>query len=186
MTLGENIHIFGNWFIIHFTENEGMAYGMKLGGDHGKLILSLFRIVAVVLIGWWLVKVTQKKESSSGLIISISLILAGATGNILDSIFYGKLFSESSYMELAQMFPPSGGYASLLHGKVVDMFYFPIIETHWPGWVPFVGGDEFTFFQPVFNIADSAITTGVAILIIFQKRFFKKEEEAIEAPTSHE
>jgi signal peptidase II len=177
MTIGEGIPVFGNWFIIHFTENEGMAYGMKLGGDHGKLILSLFRIIAVILIGWWLFKVTRHKVSF-GLILSISLIMAGAIGNIIDSAFYGLLFSESTYMEIAKIFPTGGGYARFLHGKVVDMLYFPIIETHYPSWFPLLGGKEFTFFQPVFNVADSAITSGVSILIIFQRRFFKKESES--------
>jgi signal peptidase II len=176
MTIGQNIPIFGHWFIIHFTENEGMAFGMELGGNYGKLILSLFRIIAVFLIGWWLYRVTRK-EVPFGLILSISLILAGATGNIIDSVFYGKVFNESTYMQMAQAFPPEGGYATLLYGKVVDMLYFPIIETHYPSWFPFFGGEEFTFFQPVFNIADSAITTGVLVMIIFQKKFFKKEEE---------
>ena len=176
MTIGEGIPVFGNWFIIHFTENEGMAFGMKLGGNYGKLILSLFRIVAVILIGWWLYRITRHKVSF-GLILSISLIMAGAIGNIIDSAFYGLIFSESSYMEVAKVFPHSGGYAGFLHGKVVDMLYFPIIETNYPAWFPVVGGREFTFFQPVFNISDSAITTGVFILIIFQKKFFKKESE---------
>ena len=176
MPIGEGIPVFGHWFIIHFTENEGMAFGMKLGGNYGKLILSLFRIVAVILIGWWLYRVTRQKVSF-GLILSISLIMAGAIGNILDSAFYGLIFSESTYMEVARLFPKGGGYAGFLHGKVVDMLYFPVIETHYPKWFPGFGGEDFTFFQPVFNIADSAITTGVFILILFQKKFFKKETQ---------
>jgi len=176
MTMGESHTVFANLFFIHFTENEGMAYGMKLGGSSGKLFLSLFRILAVILIGWWLYRVTSSK-GSMGLIICISLIMAGAIGNIIDSAFYGMIFNESTYMQVAQIFPPDGGYASFLHGKVVDMLYFPIIETRYPSWVPYFGGEDFTFFRPVFNIADSSITTGVFMLIIFQKKFFAKKEE---------
>ena len=174
MYMGESHAIFGQWFYIHFTENEGMAFGMKLGGDYGKLLLSLFRIVAVIVMGWWLYKVTRKGASNI-LIFCISLIMAGALGNIIDSTFYGLIFNESTYMQVATLFPPEGGYASFLHGKVVDMLYFPLIETRYPSWVPWVGGDEFVFFRPVFNIADSAITTGVLMLIVFQKKVFPKE-----------
>ena len=176
MTMGESHIVFANWFFLHFTENEGMAFGMKLGGSSGKLILSIFRLIAITLIGWWLYRVI-KSNGSSGLIVCISLIMAGAIGNIIDSAFYGLIFNESTYMQVAQMFPPDGGYASFLHGKVVDMLYFPLIEARYPSWIPFVGGDDFIFFRPVFNIADSSITTGVFILILFQKRFFKKEDE---------
>jgi signal peptidase II len=175
--IGESRPVFGHWFYLHFTENEGMAYGMKLGGPWGKLILSIFRIIAVIAIGWWLYAST-KKGAGFLLILSISFILAGAIGNIIDSAVYGLIFSESSYMQIAVMFPKGGGYASFLHGKVVDMLYFPLIETHFPKWVPFFGGDEFIFFRPVFNIADSSITTGVLMLIVFQKKIFggnKKE-----------
>jgi signal peptidase II len=180
MTLGQNICVFPNWFYIHFTENEGMAFGMKLGGNFGKLFLSIFRIVAVIIIGGWLYKMTHKKEKvSNGLIFCISLILAGAIGNILDSAFYGIIFGESSFMEVAKMFPSGGGYSYFLHGKVVDMLYFPLLETHYPHWFPFVGGEEFIFFRPVFNISDSAITTGVLLLIIFQKRFFNSLPKSI-------
>lgn len=173
MTLGEEINVLGNWFIIHFTENEGMAFGMRFGGDSGKLILSIFRIVAIIAIGWYLVKITKRKESK-GLILSMSLIFAGALGNIIDSAFYGMIFSESKFHDVALLFPPEGGYSSFLHGKVVDMLYFPVIKGFYPSWFPFWAGEDFIFFRPVFNIADSAITTGVLILIIFQKRFFKK------------
>jgi signal peptidase II len=169
--MGESHAIFGHWFYLHFTENEGMAFGMKLGGNYGKLLLSLFRVVAVIIIGWWLYRVTQKGANML-LIICISLILAGALGNILDSAFYGLIFNESNYLQVATLFPKEGGYGTFLHGKVVDMLYFPIIETRYPSWMPFFGGEDFTFFRPVFNIADSAITTGVAILIIFQKKVF--------------
>ena len=182
MTMGESHMVFANWFFIHFTENEGMAFGMKLGGSSGKLILSIFRIIAVILIGWWLYRVTRN-NGNPGLVICISLIMAGAIGNIIDSAFYGLIFNESTYMQVAQIIPEGGGYAGFLHGKVVDMLYFPLIESRYPAWIPFVGGDEFIFFRPVFNIADSSITTGVFMLIVFQKKFFKKEEEV---PLFHE
>ncbi len=169
--MGESHAIFGNWFYLHFTENEGMAYGMKLGGNYGKLLLSLFRVIAVIIIGIWLYRVS-KKGANTLLILCIALIMAGALGNILDSAFYGLIFNESTYMQIATLFPHGGGYGTFLHGKVVDMLYFPIIETHYPSWFPVVGGDDFTFFRPVFNIADSAITTGVMILIFFQKKVF--------------
>lgn len=169
--MGESHAILGNWFYLHFTENEGMAFGMKLGGSNGKLLLSLFRVVAVIIIGWWLYRVT-KKGANLLLIFCISLIMAGALGNIIDSAFFGLIFNESNYTQVATLFPKEGSYGTFLHGKVVDMLYFPIIETHYPSWFPFVGGDEFTFFRPVFNIADSAITTGVAILIFFQRKVF--------------
>ena len=171
MTLGQNIVVAGHWFYIHFTENEGMAYGLKLGGQLGKLALSLFRLMAIAGICWWLYTAT-KKGAGTLMVVCISLILAGAIGNIIDSAFYGMIFNESSYMQLATFFPKGGGYASFLHGKVVDMFYFPIIETRFPGWVPYFGGDDFVFFRPVFNIADSAITTGVLMLIVFQRKIF--------------
>jgi len=151
---------------------------MKLGGNFGKLLLSLFRIIAVILLGWWLYRITRKK-TSNGLIVCISLIIAGAIGNIIDSAFYGLIFSESTYMQTAVLFPPGGGYAGFLHGRVVDMLYFPIIETRYPDWFPVWGGEEFVFFRPVFNIADSSITTGVFILILFQKRFFRKESHPV-------
>ena len=169
--LGESHPMLGHWFYLHFTENEGMAFGMKLGGQFGKLALSLFRLIAIGGIFWWLYTAT-KKGGGNLMIICISLILAGAIGNIIDSAVYGLIFNESTYMQLATAFPNGGGYASFLHGKVVDMFYFPIIETQFPKWVPIYGGEDFTFFRPVFNIADSAITTGVLMLIVFQRRIF--------------
>ncbi len=169
--MGESHPVLGHWFYLHFTENEGMAFGMKLGGDYGKVLLTLFRIVAVVLIGGWLYRVARKGAGTL-LIVSIALILAGALGNIIDSVFYGLVFSESTYMQIAGFLPKGGGYGTLLHGKVVDMLYFPIINSTYPAWVPFVGGTELQFFSPIFNIADSAITTGVFILILFQKWVF--------------
>ena len=169
--IGESHPVLGQWFYLHFTENEGMAYGLKLGGQLGKRALSLFRLMAIAGICWWLYTAT-KKGAGTLMVVCISLILAGAIGNIIDSAFYGMIFNESSYMQLATFFPKGGGYASFLHGKVVDMFYFPIIETRFPGWVPYFGGDDFVFFRPVFNIADSAITTGVLMLIVFQRKIF--------------
>jgi len=173
MTIGQEFHIFDNWFIIHFTENEGMAFGLSFGGEFGKLALSLFRIIAIVAIGWYLNDLIKKK-AGTGVVLSISLILAGAIGNILDSAFYGMIFSFSSFHTVAQLFPEAGGYGAFLHGKVVDMLYFPLIEGHYPNWIPFWGGSDFIFFRPVFNIADSSITVGVFLLIIFQRKFFTR------------
>ena len=173
MLYDESISVFGHWFYIHFIENPGMAFGLEFGGDWGKLALSLFRIVAIVLIAVFLYRLIRK-NAASGLIISISLILAGAVGNIIDSAFYGILFSESSYFETASMFPAGGGYSSFLHGKVVDMLYFPLIEGRFPQWLPIWGGEHFLFFRPIFNIADSAISIGVFIILLNQKRFFKE------------
>jgi signal peptidase II len=175
MTIGQEIHVAGNWFILHFTENEGMAFGFTFGGTWGKLILSLFRIIAVIIIGIYIYRL-QKKSPHPGLIISFSLIMAGALGNIIDSAFYGLIFNASSFHNVATLFPPEGGYNSFLHGKVVDMLYFPVIETTLPSWFPIWGGEPFTFFRPVFNIADSSITSGVMLLLIFQKKFFAKKE----------
>jgi signal peptidase II len=175
MTLGQEIHVAGNWFILHFTENEGMAFGFTFGGPAGKLILSIFRIIAVIIIGIYIYRL-QKKSPHPGLVISFSLIMAGALGNIIDSVIYGLIFNASSFHTVATLFPPEGGYSSFLHGKVVDMLYFPVIETRLPDWVPVWGGEPFTFFRPVFNIADSSITTGVMLLLIFQKKFFAKKE----------
>jgi signal peptidase II len=147
MFLGESVPVFGNWFFIHFTENEGMAFGMKLGGDWGKLILSLFRIMAVMAILYWLYRITRKPVKT-GLVVCIALILAGAIGNIIDSAFYGMIFNDSTFMQVSTLFPEGGGYARFLHGKVVDMLYFPIVSGTYPTWIPFFGGDEFIFSGP--------------------------------------
>lgn len=171
--MGEEIYVLGNWFIIHFTENPGMAFGMQIGGNYGKLLLSVFRIAAILGIIYYLYIVTRKKVSN-GLIISLSLVLAGAIGNMIDSAFYGMIFSSSNYFEVAPLFPEGGGYAPFLHGRVVDMFYFPVIQGSYPAWIPVWGGSEFIFFRPVFNVADSSITIGVLLMVFFQKQFFKK------------
>ncbi len=175
MTLGQSIPVLGNWFYLHFTENYGMAFGLEFSGEYGKLALSLFRIIALVFIGWYIHKLV-KKDAPAGLLICMGMIFAGALGNIIDSAFYGLIFSESFFYQTAQMFPEGGGYATFLHGKVVDMFYFPIIRGFFPQWFPFWGGQEFVFFRPVFNVADAAITLGVFTMLIFQKRFFAFEK----------
>ncbi|MFH0841702.1 MAG: lipoprotein signal peptidase [Bacteroidota bacterium] len=171
MVTGEEIPLFGKWGMLHFVENNGMAFGMEMGGKKGKLVLSIFRIIAITGIGWFLNSIIRRKVNT-GLIIATSVILAGAIGNIIDSAFYGIIFSES-YYQPAILFPEGGGYASFLLGRVVDMFYFPVINTQWPGWSPFRPGESFIFFRPVFNIADSAITCGVISILLFQKRMFR-------------
>ena len=178
MYLGEDIYI-TDWFIIHFTENPGMAFGFEFGGNWGKLILSLFRIVTVGFIFWWLRQLSQK-EVPFGALVAVALILAGAIGNIIDSAFYGLLFGDS-YGQVATFWPEEGGYAGFLYGKVVDMFYFPLFKGNLPDWLPIWGGDYFVFFRPVFNIADTAISVGVGLLIIYQKSVFKEEDKAKEA-----
>ncbi len=175
MSLGQEFNVLGNWFIIHFTENPGMAFGMEFSGNYGKLILSIFRIIAIIGIIYYLYIITRKKVKT-GLIVSLSLVLAGAMGNMIDSAFYGMIFSSSNYFEVARFMPVEGGYGTFLHGRVVDMFYFPIFQGFYPSWVPFVGGTDYIFFRPVFNIADSSITIGVLLMIIFQKQFFQKQE----------
>jgi len=172
------------WYFLHFIENDGMAFGMKFGGQMGKLMLTLFRIVAVLGIGWYLRSIIKLK-AKSGLILCVSLVFAGALGNILDSTFYGVLFSRSTSIDVATFLPMEGGYAPLLHGWVVDMFYFPIWQGHFPGWLPFWGGEEFEFFRPVFNLADAAITVGILWLIVFQRHEFAHAgQHAPEAPSS--
>jgi signal peptidase II len=173
MYLGQEYQIL-DWFYIHFTENNGMAFGMEFGGDWGKFTLSLFRIVFVGFIASYLLKLIRKNADKI-LITSLSLILAGAIGNILDGAFYGMLFSES-YHQLASFLPEGGGYAPLFFGRVVDMFYFPMFKGYLPEWIPFWGGDYFVFFRPVFNIADAAISVGVGIMVLFQKRVMKELE----------
>lgn len=171
--LGEEYKIF-DWFYIHFTENPGMAFGLTLSnGVIGKLLLSLLRIIAAIVLGWYLVKLIKEKAKII-LISAVSLIWAGAVGNIIDSLFYGLIYN-SSEGQIAQLFPPNGGYGTFLHGKVVDMLYFPLIEGHFPSWFPIWGNEPFIFFRPVFNIADSSITIGVLIIVIFYNKIFPKK-----------
>jgi len=158
MYLGQEFKILGDWFIIHFTENNGMAFGLEFGGEFGKLFLSLFRIIAVAGIGYGLHYLIEKKYHR-GLILNVAMIFAGALGNIIDSIFYGKIWN----------------YATLFHGRVVDMFYFPILEGVFPTWVPIWGGEDYIFFRPVFNVADTAISLGVILILVFQNTYFKEE-----------
>ncbi len=160
MSIGESIHVFGDWFQIYFIENEGMAFGMKFGGAFGKFLLSLFRIVFFGLLVYWISRLLKKSDTPSGVVVGLTLISAGALGNIIDCLFYGLIWD----------------YAPFMFGRVVDMFYFPIIDTTFPEWLPLVGGDPFRFFAPVFNFADSCVTCGALYLIFFQWRFFTREE----------
>ena len=180
LAYGEEIQLLGQkWALIHFVENEGMAFGITLGGDYGKLALSLFRIAAVCFLFYYL-RLLLRSKVAFGLIASFSLILAGAIGNILDSAFYGLIFSETPYHGgVATLFPQDGGYAGFLHGKVVDMFYFPMYEGFFPDWVPLWGGEHFQFFRPVFNVADTAITVGVLSLLIFFRSFFSSQADEV-------
>ncbi|MBK9639364.1 MAG: lipoprotein signal peptidase [Bacteroidetes bacterium] len=175
MYLGQEFEI-APWFIIHFTENNGMAFGLEFGGDYGKLFLSVFRILFVSGLGYYLWKLTKEKASSYYITV-IALVFAGAVGNIIDSVFYGMLFSSSDFGTIATLFPPEGGYASVLHGKVVDMFYFPLLSGNFPEWLPIWGGEHFLFFRPVFNIADASITGGVIVWILFQKKIYPEENK---------
>ena len=176
MQIGEHFSVIGNWFQIFFIENEGMAFGMKFGGAVGKFLLSFFRIALSGALCWWIASLVRKSVDSegksallpdgkpvvpTGVLVGLTLITAGAFGNIIDSLFYGVIFD----------------YAPLMFGRVVDMFYFPLIDTIWPSWVPFVGGDRLLFFPPVFNFADSCVTVGAFYLILFQNRFFTRAEE---------
>ena len=179
MQIGEHFSVIGNWFQIFFIENEGMAFGMKFGGAVGKFLLSFFRIALSGVLCWWIASLVRKSVDDkgkqallpdgkpvvpTGVLVGLTLITAGAFGNIIDSLFYGVIFD----------------YAPLMFGRVVDMFYFPLIDTVWPDWMPFVGGDRLLFFAPVFNFADSCVTVGAFYLILFQSRFFTRVEESKE------
>lgn len=161
MGIGQHIPVIGNWFQILFIENEGMAFGMKFGGTVGKFLLSLFRIGLFGALCWWISSLVRKPSVPTGVLVGLTLITAGALGNIIDSLFYGILFN----------------YAPFMFGRVVDMLYFPIIHTNWPSWMPFVGGKEFLFFAPVFNFADSCVTVGALYLVFFQYKFFARGDE---------
>lgn len=171
---GESHTVIGNWFKLYFIENEGMAYGWKFGGEWGKILLTLFRLAAVIF-GVFYIRKIIKNKYHPGFIICAALIFAGALGNLIDSMFYGLIFEDSSMFSynIAKMFP-AHGYAGFLHGKVVDMLYFPIIRNaHFPAWIPFWGGEDFEFFRPIFNLSDAAISVGIITILVFQRRFFK-------------
>jgi Lipoprotein signal peptidase len=170
MTIGESIPVFGDWFQILFIENRGMAFGMQFGGDIGKLLLSLFRIVFCIVLIIFLRNLI-KKDASMGVLIGASLILIGALGNTIDCSFYGVIFNESTYDQVATLFPEGGGYAPFMFGRVVDMLYFPVIEMTLPQWFPIWGGEEFIFFRPIFNVADSCITIGCIYILLFKRSF---------------
>jgi signal peptidase II len=183
---GEVLRVFGmDWFRLHFIENPGMAWGWKFGNETGKMVLTLFRLGAVLFGTWYLARIV-KHNYSRGFIVCAALIYAGALGNLIDSMFYGMFFDKGlhydaaindyvSYSGIAQV--SGNGYSSFLHGSVVDMLYFPLIKSHYPSWFPIIGGNEFEFFSPIFNIADASISIGVITLLVFQKRFFKKHTE---------
>ena len=182
MTLHESIHV-TDWFYITFIENMGMAFGMQLGS---KVVLSLFRVVAIAVLGYY-IWLEVGKKARTGYIVCLSMVLAGAAGNLIDCMFYGLVFNNSSEFYLSYFVPFGTGYAPFLMGKVVDMFYFPLIETDWPQWMPFVGGDHFIFFSPVFNFADSAISVGVALLLLFYREEISKitlKQKTAETETS--
>ena len=176
--IGEGFKMFGqDWARIHFVENKGMAFGLEMGGAAGKYALSIFRILMVGLLGYIIKGLVQVKESK-WLIVCFSLIIAGALGNIIDSMVYGLIFSASSFHgPVAQFMPEAGGYAPFLQGKVVDMFHFPMVTTTWPEWVPKWGGSSLEFFRPIFNVADAAISVGVIAILLFHRRFFTKPED---------
>ena len=177
LTIGESISVFGSWFQLLFIENSGMAFGMAFGGTVGKFLLSLFRIGLSVFLCFYIGRLIRDK-APVGMLVGTALIMVGAIGNIVDCAFYGLIFSESTPIAVASMFPEGGGYASFLHGKVVDMLYFPLIDTTWPDWVPIWGGKDILFFRFIFNIADSAITIGILYMLIFQRKFFMAKKPA--------
>ena len=173
MKIGESISVFGDWFQILFVENEGMAFGMSWGPTTGKYILTTFRIVFSAVLLYYIWKL-NKKKMKTGVLVGMTLVFTGAVGNIIDCLFYGQIFSASTLSTVATAFPEGGGYAPLMLGKVVDMLYFPIINTTWPDWMPFWGGERFVFFSPIFNIADSYVTIAVFYLLIFEHKALKQ------------
>ena len=180
---GESYNILGlDWAQLKFVENEGMAFGLSYGGITGKYVLSIFRVLMAAFLIYFLVQLIRSKESK-GFILSFSLIIAGAIGNILDSLYFGIIFGNSNYhtRNLAEFMPEGGGYAGFLQGNVVDMFYFPMIKSHFPEWVPLWGGQYFEFFRPIFNVADASISVGVVLILLFHRKFFlkKKQQEAL-------
>jgi len=175
MTLGQSINVLGDWFQIYFVENIGMAFGMSVGGTIGKLLLSIFRIGLATAIFIYIKKLLKKDDVPTGVLFGLAAIMCGAIGNIIDSLFYGLIFSESGFTQVATLFPAEGGYAGLFYGKVVDMLYFPIIDTTLPDWMPIWGGKPFLFFSAIFNFADSCITVGAFYLVIFHWRFFARK-----------
>ena len=177
MMLGQSIPVFGSWFRIHFIENVGMAFGMSFGGGIGKFLLTFFRIILGIVIIIYIRRLLKKPDTPTGVLYGLAAIMCGAFGNIIDSLFYGLIFSESTFTQVATIFPAGGGYAPLFYGKVVDMFYFPIIDTTFPDWMPLLGGRPFRFFDAIFNFADSCITVGAIYLIIFQWKFFSQNDK---------
>jgi signal peptidase II len=175
--MNEEHKMAGNWFRLHFVENKGMAWGWEFGGNFGKIFLTLFRLFAVIFGVYYIGRIIKQKLHT-GFIACVALIFAGAVGNLIDSLFYGLIYTESyeGTTIVAKMVTPGTGYGGFFHGKVVDMLYFPIFNGQWPGWMPVIGGGDFEFFSPVFNIADAAISAGVISILIFQKRFFQKKK----------
>ena len=177
MYLGECIPV-TSWFEILFVENNGMAFGLEI---ISKLFLSVFRIVAVIVVGYYLFKIVRSRNISTGYVVCVSLILAGAAGNIIDCLFYGLIFNAPMPPEVAVLFPEGGGYQSLFHGRVVDMLHFPLFSFYWPDWIPWIGGNRFEFFRPIFNIADSAISVGVVVVVLFYRKYLSvPEKEKVE------
>lgn len=175
--LGEDFEI-ASWFHLYFIENNGMAFGMEIGS---KLLLTLVRIIAVGFLIWYICRIKNRSYIKAGYIVCLALITAGAAGNIIDCVFYGEIFNNPVPPEVATMFPEGGGYGTWLHGRVVDMLYFPLFSFYWPDWMPWVGGEYFTFFQPVFNVADAAITVGMIILILFYSKNVSSSQSHAEA-----
>lgn len=175
--LGEDLEI-ASWFHLYFIENNGMAFGMEIGS---KLLLTLVRIIAVGFLIWYICRIKNRSYIKAGYIVCLALITAGAAGNIIDCVFYGEIFNNPVPPEVATMFPEGGGYGTWLHGRVVDMLYFPLFSFYWPDWMPWVGGEYFTFFQPVFNVADAAITVGMIILILFYSKNVSSSQSHAEA-----